>query len=521
MESGSMEMKVQQPYLAVPVLPPRWKIVMVASIAAGVQFGWALQLSLLTPYLQLLGIPHRYASIIWLCGPISGMIVQPAVGYLSDNLSSTFGRRRPFIAAGSSLVAVAVIFIGFAADIGHAFGDPLDTKTKPLGIITFIVGFWYLDVANNMLQGPCRAFLADLSGGKACRIRTGQSCYAFFMAVGSILGNAAGSYSHLYTIFPFTKTEACGVQCANLKSCFLISVVLLLTLTTLALTAVDEKVLPQKDHFINSEYLGSSGKKGGLLFFGEMFEALKHLPRSVWILLMVTAVNWIAWFPFTLYGTDWMGKEVYGGRVRDGNLYNKGVHAGVFGLLLSSVVLCLMSLGVECVGKWLGGAKRLWGIVNFILAICLAMTVFVTKMADKSRRYDGDGELLPPDQGVKISALLLNAVTGIPLAVLYSIPFAMASIYSSNVGAGQGLSQGVINLAIVVPQTLVSLVGGPFDALFGGGNLPAFVAGAVAAAVSGILALTLLPSPTEPCQTYPHFRRCFPMTKYWTSQNKF
>lgn len=147
-----MESEVQQPYSAVPVLPPRWKIVMVASIAAGVQFGWALQLSLLTPYLQLLGIPHRYASIIWLCGPISGMIVQPAVGYLSDNLSSTFGRRRPFIAAGSSLVAVAVIFIGFAADIGHAFGDPLDTKTKTLGIITFIVGFWYLDVANNMLQ---------------------------------------------------------------------------------------------------------------------------------------------------------------------------------------------------------------------------------------------------------------------------------------------------------------------------------------------------------------------------------
>nr|XP_016455235.1 PREDICTED: sucrose transport protein SUC2-like [Nicotiana tabacum] len=82
--------------------------------------------------------------------------------------------------------------------------------------------------------------------------------------------------------------------------------------------------------------------------------------------------------------------------------------------------------------------------------------------------------------------------------VLYSIPFAMASIYSSNAGAGQGLSQGVINLAIVVPQTLVSLVGGPFDALFGGGNLPVFVAGAAAAAVSSILALTLLPSPPEP-----------------------
>ncbi|MCD7447724.1 transcription factor [Datura stramonium] len=426
---------------------------MVASIAAGTQFGWALQLSLLTPYIQLLGIPHTYASFIWLCGPISGMIVQPVVGYLSDNLSSTFGRRRPFIAVGSFLVVAAVIFIGFAADIGHAFGDPLDANTKPFAIVVFVVGFWYLDVANNIVQGPCRALLADLSGGRPGQMRTAQSCYAFFMAVGSVLGNAAGSYSQLYTFFPFTKTEACDVHCANLKSCFLISVALLLTLTTLALTTVSEKGLPQRD-LLKNEYFSAAGGggKGRLIFFGSMFESLKDLPRSVWILLMVTALNWLAWFPFTLYGTDWMGREVYGGAIGAGDLYHEGVHAGAFGLLLNSVVLCFMSLGVECVGKWLGGPKRLWGIVNFILAICLAMTVFITKMADKSRRYGDDGQLLPPDTGVKITALVLIAVMGIPLAVLYSIPFAMASIYSSNVGAGQGLSQGVLNLAIVIPQ---------------------------------------------------------------------
>ncbi|TQE11031.1 hypothetical protein C1H46_003291 [Malus baccata] len=79
--------------------------------------------------------------------------------------------------------------------------------------------------------------------------------------------------------------------------------------------------------------------------------------------------------------------------------------------------------------------------------------------------------------------------------VTYSIPFALASIFSSNSGAGQGLSLGVLNLAIVVPQMFVSVVSGPWDDLFGGGNLPAFVAGAVAAVASGILALFMLPSP--------------------------
>lgn len=135
-----------------PSASPFWKTILVASIAAGVQFGWALQLSLLTPYVQLLGIPHTWASFIWLCGPISGMLVQPTVGYYSDNCSSRFGRRRPFIAGGAGLVAVAVFLIGFAADLGRAGGDSLGKGVKPRAISVFVIGFWILDVANNTLQ---------------------------------------------------------------------------------------------------------------------------------------------------------------------------------------------------------------------------------------------------------------------------------------------------------------------------------------------------------------------------------
>jgi len=80
---------------------PLRKMVAVLSIAVGIQFRWALQLSLLTPYVQTLGVPHAWASFIWLCGPISGLLVQPIVGYSSDRCQSTFGRRRPFILAGT------------------------------------------------------------------------------------------------------------------------------------------------------------------------------------------------------------------------------------------------------------------------------------------------------------------------------------------------------------------------------------------------------------------------------------
>ncbi|RAL41592.1 hypothetical protein DM860_013126 [Cuscuta australis] len=505
MENGSREtMKDNKSSLQVgeQARPPQsrlWKTIMVAAIAAGVQFGWAIQLSLLTPYVQLLGIKHSYAPLIWLCGPISGMFVQPMVGYYSDNCSSRFGRRRPFIAAGASLVTIAVLLIGFAADIGHVSGDPLGKAAKPRAISVFVVGFWILDVANNMLQGPCRALLADLSGGSAQRMRTANSFFSFFMAIGNVLGYAAGSYSHLHRIFPFSQTKACDVYCANLKSCFFISAALLLSLTTLALSTVSESEL----HAGGEEAAVSNGKipseKSKLQFFGQIFGALKDLPRPMWILLLVTCLNWIAWFPFFLFDTDWMGKEVYGGdpagNAAEGRIYEQGVHAGSLGLMLNSVVLGFMSLGVELLARRLGGVKKLWGGVNFLLAACLGMTVLVSKSAEKSRRFGPDGALMSPSAGVKAGALTLFSVLGIPLAVTYSIPFALASIFSSGTGAGQGLSLGVLNLGIVIPQMVVSLVGGPWDELFGGGNLPAFIVGAISAALSGIFAITLLPSP--------------------------
>ncbi|XP_030488390.2 sucrose transport protein [Cannabis sativa] len=473
-----------------PGKAPFRKLIAVASIAAGIQFGWALQLSLLTPYVQLLGIPHTWAAFIWLCGPVSGMLVQPIVGYHSDRSTSRFGRRRPFIAAGAALVAIAVFLIGFAADLGYASGDDLNRSVKPRAIAVFVVGFWILDVANNMLQGPCRALLADLSGNSQQKMRTANSLFSFFMAVGNVLGFAAGSYTRLYKIVPFSKTLACDVYCANLKTCFFIAIILLLTLTVIALISVQEQ---PGGAGAGAAVDGGDGERSAP-FFSNIVGAFKELKKPMWVLLLVTSLNWIAWFPFLLFDTDWMGKEVYGGEVGKGKEYDLGVRAGALGLMLNSVVLGAMSLGVEPLARVLGGAKRLWGLVNFLLAVCLVMTVLITKLAENSRDGLPQTPLAPPP-AVKAGALSLFAVLGIPLAVTYSIPFALASIFSSTSGAGQGLSLGVLNLAIVVPQMLVSVLSGPWDALFGGSNLPAFVVGGVAAAASGILALTMLPSP--------------------------
>ncbi|KAL6181871.1 hypothetical protein ACLB2K_048519 [Fragaria x ananassa] len=120
----------------------------------------------------------------------------------------------------------------------------------------------------------------------------------------------------------------------------------------------------------------------------------------MWILLLVTCLNWIAWFRFLLFDTDWMGKEVYGGEVGKGHLYDMGVRASSLGLMLNSIVLGLMSLGIVYLVRR-DRANLLWGVVNFLLAICLVMTVLVTKLAQKHRHAS-----LPPPAGIKASALL-------------------------------------------------------------------------------------------------------------------
>ncbi|KAK6246494.1 hypothetical protein SCA6_009584 [Theobroma cacao] len=451
---------------------PLRKIVTIAAIAAGIQFGWALQLSLLTPYVQTLGVPHTWAAFIWLCGPISGLLVQPIVGYNSDRCTSRFGRRRPFIAAGATFVSIAVFLIGFAKDMGHHAGDSLESPTKPRAVAIFVVGFWILDVANNMLQGPCRALLADLSANDHKKMRTANGWFSFFMAVGNVLGYAAGSYSHLYRIFPFTRTKACDVYCANLKSCFTIDIMILLLVTVTAVTTVKEDPLTKQ--------VQEEETKTQAAFVGEIVTAFKTLKKPMWILLLVTCLNWIAWFPFLLFDTDWMGTEVYGGKVK-GNanqvkMYSDGVRAGALGLMINSIVLGLTSLALEPVGRLIGGVKNLWAIVNFILCACLASTVLITKIAEAWRKHNG-ADLVHPPLNIKGSALAVFGLLGIPLAVTFSIPFALASIYCSNAGGGQ--------------------VSGPLDAAFGGGNLPAFVLGSMAAAVSALLAILALPKPPK------------------------
>ncbi|KAJ7513800.1 hypothetical protein O6H91_23G014900 [Diphasiastrum complanatum] len=509
----------------------------VACVAIGVQFGWALQLSLLTPYVQELGISHTFASYIWLCGPISGILVQPIVGYYSDNWPGSWGRRRPFIVIGAMLVVVAVVLIGFAADIGYMLGDSSSTRVRAITI--FVIGFWILDLANNTLQGPCRALLADFTGKDQRRTRRANAFFSLFMAFGNVLGFAAGSFDSWPKIFPFTLTKACNLACANLKSAFLVDVILLLLTTFLSVTAAQEipwSAMSQNPQlftsvpttpllqetpviianengkmFSNSDASTSSCTHESEnqadseeleivqeTFFWDLLSTFRDLPRAMWYILLVTALTWFAWFPFILFDTDWMGREVYRGEPNSESiekevLYHAGVRMGAFGLMLNAVVLGVSSLLIEPVCRRVQ-TRYVWGLANLLMTFCFASTAIITIAAGKASPL---GYVQPPTS-IKVAALATFAVLGAPLAVTYSVPYALTASFTSSAGGGQGLSMGVLNLAVALPQVIVSVGSGPWDALFGGGNIPSFLLAALAALIGGIMAISILPK--MPCE---------------------
>ncbi|KDP41540.1 hypothetical protein JCGZ_15947 [Jatropha curcas] len=469
---------------------PLRQLLRVTSIAGGIQFGWALQLSLLTPYVQELGIPHKWASIIWLCGPLSGLVVQPLVGHMSDRSTSRFGRRRPFILVGSGLICLAVLIIGHSADIGWLLGDRGNTRPRAIGV--FVFGFWILDVANNMTQGPCRALLADLTGKDHRRTRVANAYFSLFMAVGNVLGFATGAFSNWVKVFPFTVTPACNVDCANLKSAFYLDIVFMVITAYASITAAQESTpgLSDRSARIAEDVLGQSSHVEEA-FLWELFGTFRYFPWPVWTILLVTALNWIGWFPFLLFDTDWMGREIYGGKPNEGENYNIGVRTGAFALMLNSVILGITSVLMEKLcRKW--GAGFIWGISNIVMALCFLAMLTISYVATHIGYMGHD---LPP-AGIVTAAVVIFAILGVPLAITYSVPYALISSRIEPLGLGQGLSMGVLNLAIVVPQVIVSLGSGPWDQLFGGGNSPAFAVGALAALSGGLIAILGIPRST-------------------------
>ncbi|XP_058194358.1 sucrose transport protein SUC3 isoform X2 [Rhododendron vialii] len=438
-----------------------------------------------------------------------------------------------------------------SSDIGYLLGDTKEhcrtfKGTRTRAAVVFIIGFWMLDLANNTVQGPARALLADLAGPD--QRNSANAIFCSWMAVGNIFGFSAGASGNWHRWFPFLKSRACCEACGNLKAAFLVAVVFLALCTLVTLYFAKEVPLtPRQPHHLsdsaplledprqivfdlsksqpdthvidnalgnksistcetdrNSKNPGSEAEENkGASYIDSpgavvvnLLTSLRHLPPAMHSVLIVMAFTWLSWFPFFLFDTDWMGREVYHGNpkgdVSEVEAYDQGVREGAFGLLLNSVVLGISSFLIEPMCQWMG-ARLVWAMSNFIVFACMAGTAIISLVS--VREYSqGIQHVIGGNGAIKIASLVIFALLGFPLAITYSVPFSVTAELTADSGGGQGLAIGVLNLAIVIPQMIVSLGAGPWDALFGGGNIPAFVLASLCALVAGVIATLKLPN---------------------------
>lgn len=253
--------------------------------------------------------------------------------------------------------------------------------------------------------------LISFSGNDHRRTRVANAYFSLFMALGNVLGFATGAFSGWFKVFPFTLTSACNTDCANLKSAFIIDVAFIAITTFISVKSAKEIPL---NSIGRSEDLHRESTHEEEAFLWELFGTFSNFPPTVWVILCVTALTWIGWFPFLLFDTDWMGREIYGGQPNDGEKYNIGVRTGALGLMLNSVVLGITSVLLEKLCRKLG-TGIVWGISNIIMALSFLSMLVLSFLVGKMNFANSS-----PPNGVVIAALVIFTILGFPLAVSFS-----------------------------------------------------------------------------------------------------
>ena len=154
----------------------------------GIQIGFDLQNGNMSRIFQTLGAEMDSLAILWIAAPLTGLIVQPIIGFFSDKTWSRFGRRRPYFLAGAILASLALFIMPNSPTLWMAAGM-----------------LWILDASLNITMEPTRAFVGDMLPDE--QRTTGYAMQSFFIGVGAVL---AGALPWLLTEFGVANTAPEG-----------------------------------------------------------------------------------------------------------------------------------------------------------------------------------------------------------------------------------------------------------------------------------------------------------------------
>lgn len=320
-----------------------WYLLVLTISIGGLQIAWSVELSNGSPYLLSLGLSKSLMALVWIAGPLSGTLVQPYVGMLSDNCRVSWGKRKPFMLGGAAATMVSLMILSWTKDIVGGFlglfgADPASEGVKVTTIVFAVIWVYILDFAINTVQAAIRAFIVDCC--PAHQQEAANSMASRLTGVGNIIGYIAG-YVNLPKITWWLGNtqfkDLCAIASIALGSTVLMSCLLI------------KERNPQLD-----EPSPAKRKKSGVFaFFISLFASMKRLPPQIKKVCVVQFCAWVGFFPMLFYTSSYIG-EIYVQPFLEENpnmtpekvdeLYEKATRVGTFALLIFSITSLLTNV---------------------------------------------------------------------------------------------------------------------------------------------------------------------------------
>ncbi len=386
-----------------------WQIINMNVGFFGIQYSFGLQQSAVNPIYDFLGASPDQLPLLNLAGPLTGLLIQPIIGALSDKTWSPKlgGRRKPFFLIGALICSLALFLFPFSSSLWMAAGL-----------------LWILDAGNNTAMEPYRAFIADKLDPEQQPI--GFQAQSFFTGFGQTLANIS------LFIFPMIFIGTTGkLPTWVFASFFLGSVCSIASVwwsshTTKEIPPTEEELQKIKEEPLNV-----------FTPLIDIIHAIKYMPKVMWQLALVYLFQWYALFCYWQNSSKSVALSVWNTTPqKDMKLYGEAV-------------------------SWTGLVNGWYNIVTFLCAF--ALVYFAKRYSAKYVHFTclllaAIGFLIFPH--IENKYLLFPAITGFGIgwASMMGIPYLM--VVNNIPKERYGVYMGIINMMIVIPMFIQTITFG-------------------------------------------------------------
>lgn len=406
----------------------------------GIQYSFGLQQSAINPIFLFLGAKEEMLPILNIAGPVTGLIVQPIIGAISDKTwSLRWGRRKPFFLIGAVLGSICLFLFPLSPALWFAVGL-----------------LWILDVGNNMAMEPYRAFVGDKLPDS--QMNLGYQMQSLFVGAGILLANAS---MFLFQDWFGGGEDIEGTVPKWLYYSFFIGS--FLSLATILWSVLKTPEIPPSEEELKliNKHKSLPLVKRMLVPFEEISKAVKDMPAFLWKLSGVYLFQWYALFVYWQFITPLFRTTL--GFDTSQAAAQAAKMSTTYNVVTAVVALILVPLTMRF------GGKKVYALSLFCTAIALFAIPYIQD---------------------PIWVLAPMVLFGIGWAAMMGIPYSMVSKIVPQ--DRRGVYMGILNMMIVIPMGIETISFGPiYKYLLGENAINAMLFAAVFFALAAILALRL------------------------------